>query len=80
MAQYIAKIFMTGGSQAVRLPKALRLPGTTAHVRKVGQSVILEPMSTSTARWFDELDKCGGNELLVSGRKQPRTPRRHVDL
>lgn len=80
MARDIAKIFTTGGSQAVRLPKAFRLPGSTAHVRKVGQAVILEPMNTSTARWFDQLDNCGDEVLLASGRKQPRTPRRRVDL
>jgi antitoxin VapB len=39
-----AKIFMHGRSQAVRLPKAFRLPGTEVKVTKVGDKVILEPM------------------------------------
>ena len=39
-----AKLFKHGRSQAVRLPKAFRLPGTEVRVRKVGEAVLLEPI------------------------------------
>lgn len=39
-----AKLFKTGGSQAVRLPKECRLPGTEVLVQKVGASVVLSPI------------------------------------
>ena len=39
-----AKIFMHGRSQAVRLPKAFRLPGKEVRVSRVGSKVILEPI------------------------------------
>jgi antitoxin VapB len=35
---------MHGRSQAVRLPKEFRLPGTKVKVTEVGDKVILEPM------------------------------------
>lgn len=38
-----AKIFWTGRSQAVRLPKEFRLPGEEVLVRRRGKSVVLEP-------------------------------------
>jgi antitoxin VapB len=38
-----AKVFMTGRSQAVRLPKEFRFEGETVLVRREGQAVILEP-------------------------------------
>ena len=38
-----AKVFMTGRSQAVRLPKEFRFAGDTVRVRREGQAVILEP-------------------------------------
>jgi antitoxin VapB len=38
-----AKIFMTGRSQAVRLPKEFRFTGDTVLVRREGAAVILEP-------------------------------------
>jgi len=38
-----AKIFKTGRSQAVRLPKEFRFDGDTVLVRREGKAVILEP-------------------------------------
>jgi len=39
-----ARLFWSGGSQAVRLPKAMRLPGKQVLVRRRGATVILEPL------------------------------------
>lgn len=38
-----AKIFTTGRSQAVRLPKAFRLSGEEVYVKHIGQGVLLIP-------------------------------------
>ena len=38
-----AKLFQTGRSQAVRLPKEFRFKGDTVLVRREGSAVILEP-------------------------------------
>lgn len=38
-----AKVFWTGRSQAVRLPKEFRFEGDTVLVRREGNAVILEP-------------------------------------
>jgi virulence-associated protein VagC len=40
-----ARLFWSGGSQAVRLPKAMRMPGNQVRVRRQGTSVILEPLA-----------------------------------
>jgi antitoxin VapB len=40
-----AKLFKHGGSQAVRLPREFRLPGTEAAISRTGDGgVLLEPM------------------------------------
>jgi len=39
-----AKLFQNGRSQAVRLPKEFRLPGSEVSIRKEGDLVILEPL------------------------------------
>jgi virulence-associated protein VagC len=39
-----ARLFWSGGSQAVRLPKAMRLPGNRVRVRRRGTAIILEPL------------------------------------
>ena len=43
MAIKRAKIFKTGRSQAVRLPKEFRFDGDTVIIRHEGSAVILEP-------------------------------------
>jgi len=39
-----AKIFINGRSQAVRLPKEFRFEGSEVLIRKVGKTVILDPV------------------------------------
>ncbi|MBX3694846.1 MAG: antitoxin [Steroidobacteraceae bacterium] len=42
-----AKLFRNGDSQAVRLPKEFRLPGTEVWISKSGNAVVLRPKETS---------------------------------
>ena len=44
-----AKVFMTGRSQAVRLPRKYRFEGTEVEIRRKGDSVILTPISKEDA-------------------------------
>ena len=44
-----AKLFKIGRSQAVRLPKKYRFSGTEVEIRKVGDEVILSPISKKKA-------------------------------
>jgi virulence-associated protein VagC len=39
-----AKLFITGGSQAVRLPRAFRMKGTEALIHREGRRIVLEPV------------------------------------
>jgi antitoxin VapB len=49
-----AKIFWSGRSQAVRLPKNFRFEGEEVRIRRHGSAVILEPM-TEDWSWLDSL-------------------------
>jgi antitoxin VapB len=70
----IAKIFMHGRSQAVRLPLAFRLPGARARVRRVESGILLEPMVADIDGWFAELDRFADVPFMEEGRHQPRMP------
>ena len=70
----IAKIFMHGRSQAVRLPLAYRLPGDRVRVRRVERGILLEPMVTDIDAWFAELDRFAGVPFMEDGRRQPQMP------
>ena len=39
-----AKVFMSGRSQAVRLPQAFRFASNEVSIRKVGESLVLSPL------------------------------------
>ena len=49
-----AKVFWSGRSQAVRLPKAFRFDTEKVRIRRHGRSVILEPV-TDNWDWLDAL-------------------------
>jgi antitoxin VapB len=70
----VAKIFMHGRSQAVRLPLAYRLPGDRVRVRRIANGIILEPMVTDIDAWFAEMDRFSGVPFLEDGRRQPPMP------
>ncbi|MBM2811253.1 MAG: nitrogen regulatory protein NtrP-like protein [Chloroflexi bacterium] len=70
----IARIFMHGRSQAVRLPRAFRLPGDRVRVRRVGDAVLLEPILTDIDAWFAELDRFADLPFMEEGRFQPAMP------
>jgi len=51
-----AKLFVSGGSQAVRLPKAYRFEKQTeVHISREGERVILQPARRRWSRAFLEL-------------------------
>lgn len=49
-----AKVFWTGRSQAIRLPKAFRFDASEVRIRRQGNSVILEPIANDW-QWLDTL-------------------------
>jgi antitoxin VapB len=54
-----AKVFWSGRSQAVRLPKEYRFDGDEVRIRRRGAAVILEPIPADW-RWLDELAAAAG--------------------
>ena len=51
----IAKLFNSGGSQAVRLPEEFRMSGTEVNIRKVGNALVIEPMTVDEWAWLDDV-------------------------
>lgn len=77
-----AKLFTTGHSQAVRLPKAFRLPGTEVWISKneVTGAITLTPKPEKTAleEFFALLEAAPLPEAFLSDRDshpdEPRNP------
>ncbi len=55
-----AKIFTTGRSQAVRLPKAYRFNTAEVTIERQGNAVILRPKVQTKDEWWDEMEQILG--------------------
>lgn len=52
-----AKVFMSGRSQAVRLPKAYRVDATEMTIERVGDALVLRPVrSDALERFLEQRD------------------------
>lgn len=49
-----AKLFWSGRSQAVRLPKEYRFEGSAVRIRREGSAVVLEPVEDEWA-WLERV-------------------------
>ena len=65
-----AKIFWSGRSQAVRLPKEFRFDAEKVRIRKHGNAVILEPV-TEDWTWLDAVVGKLDEDFLSGAREQP---------
>jgi antitoxin VapB len=72
-----AKLFQTGRSQAVRLPKAFRMPGKEVKIHREGNKIILEPLTTSWDSLLMALDEFP-DDFMEAGREQPEMQDRDV--
>ena len=52
-----AKVFTTGRSQAVRLPKAFRFATNEVTIERQGDAVILRPKVQTKDEWWDEMEQ-----------------------
>ncbi len=65
-----AKLFWSGRSQAVRLPKEFRLKGDKVRIRKHGNAVILEPIADDW-EWLDHLPGKFDDDFIEAVNEQP---------
>ena len=70
-----AKLFWTGRSQAVRLPKEFRFEGDEVRIRRQGNAVVLEPVGDDWA-WLDAIAGTFGEDFMAEGREQPEMQER----
>lgn len=66
-----AKVFWSGRSQAVRLPKEFRVDGREVRIRRQGRALILEPMP-ETWDWLDSLTEKLDEDFAEAAREQPQ--------
>ena len=73
MTQF-AKVFRSGNSQAVRLPKEFRFAVDEVEVSREGDAIILRPRAETHAPWASlraALARGFSDDFLADGRQQP---------
>ena len=65
-----AKVFWSGRSQAVRLPRAFRVDGREVRIRRRGRAIVLEPVPDSW-EWLDALVGPLDDDFVTAAREQP---------
>jgi len=67
------KIFTSGNSQAIRLPKKFRLPGQTARIERKGKSLVITPEEDVWVRFDRGVEGLAGLWEALE-RNQPEAP------
>jgi antitoxin VapB len=74
-----AKVFRSGNSQAVRLPKDFRFDVEEVEVSREGSAVILRPRRSASTRWASlhaAVDRGFSADFMAEGRQQPENQSR----
>lgn len=70
-----ARVFRSGNSQAVRIPKEFHLDAEEVEIRRKGNLIILRPLRPSWQGLIDSLDKFT-DDFMADGRRQPPLQKR----
>lgn len=70
-----AKLFWSGRSQAVRLPKNFRFDADEVRIRKHGNAVILEPVTDDWA-WLDAATEKLDDDFVQAAKEKPDAQKR----
>ena len=76
---HIAKVFRSGNSQAVRLPKDFRFETSEVEISREGDALILRPKPATDRPWASlhaAVERGFSEDFLVSGREQPAEQQR----
>lgn len=70
-SEYRVRVFKNGGSQAIRIPKALRVDSDEVTIRKVGEQLVVEPVHAGWGTAFSNMFFEGPPDRTFPVREQP---------
>ncbi|GEM45462.1 antitoxin [Deinococcus cellulosilyticus] len=75
------KVFTSGGSQAVRIPREFRIDTTEVTIERIGASLIITPVKPEAQRhtWLSWYEDLGEGESTIE-REQPEEQERNWEL
>ncbi|GGJ43733.1 antitoxin [Deinococcus roseus] len=75
-----SKVFTSGGSQAVRIPREFRIDTQEVTIERIGDSLIITPLKPESHRhtWLSWYEAIGEGETIE--REQPEEQERNWEL
>ena len=70
-----SKVFISGNSQAIRLPKEYQVDEKELYIQKIGNTIILFPKSDPWEAFQRSLSQFS-EDFLKNGREQPKIQKR----
>lgn len=74
----IAKVFQNGRSQAIRIPKELRVDSDEVYIEKVGDTLVIKPKKKDKWESFFDLLESVDTQDFLSDREQPQLQEREL--
>lgn len=74
----VAKVFETGRSQAVRLPKRFRFDSSEVYIQRLGKAVILVPKESAWETFLEGL--YGFSDDFLENGREPEMPSKREEL
>ena len=71
------KVFTSGNSQAVRIPKEFHIDVSELFIKKIGSSIILTPKESNWENLERSLSEFS-DDFMIEGRTQPAMQEREV--
>lgn len=75
MASKKTRLFMSGNSQAVRIPREFQLDGDEVEIQRRGNTLVIRPKKQSWAPFMDSLKNFTA-DFMEEGRRQPAIQKR----
>ena len=74
---FCTKVFTSGNSQAVRIPKEFHIDFSELCIKKIGSSIILTPKESNWENLERSLSEFS-DDFMIEGRTQPAMQEREV--
>ena len=71
-----SKVFTSGNSQAIRLPKEYQVDDKELFIQKIGNTIILFPKKNPWKAFEKSLSEFS-DDFMANGRKQPKMQKRN---
>ena len=74
---YTAKVFKSGNSQAIRIPKEYQMDMDELFINKIGNTIVIFPKNDPWGMFKESLAGFS-DDYFIDGRKQPEMQKREI--